>query len=197
VPTPALSRRSLLAAFLAAALALALFPPSTSASAQEAVGAPVTISQVYGGGGNSGAPFNRDYVELFNRTDAPIELSGRSVQYTSATGSGNFGANDGLRVSLTGTIAPGRYHLVALASGSNGTNLPEPDDSGTINASAASGKFVLAGTARPHHRPGRLRQRELLRGQRPRTGAEQHHGRTAPGRRRAGHRRQRGRLRRR
>ncbi len=28
----------------------------------------VVISQVYGGGGNSGAPFNKDFVELYNPT---------------------------------------------------------------------------------------------------------------------------------
>jgi uncharacterized protein len=27
----------------------------------------VVISQVYGGGGNAGAPYNSDFIELFNR----------------------------------------------------------------------------------------------------------------------------------
>ena len=34
--------------------------------------AQVVVSQVYGGGGNTGAPYNRDYVELFNRGSASV-----------------------------------------------------------------------------------------------------------------------------
>ncbi len=51
------------------------------------------VSQVYGGGGNAGATFTHDYIELFNRGTVPVDLDGLSVQYTSATGTGNFGAN--------------------------------------------------------------------------------------------------------
>ncbi len=36
-----------------------------------AVSPNVVISQVYGGGGNSGAPFTHDFIELFNRGSAP------------------------------------------------------------------------------------------------------------------------------
>ncbi|MCY3004290.1 MAG: lamin tail domain-containing protein, partial [Planctomycetota bacterium] len=49
--------------------------------------AQVVISQVYGAGGNSGATYNRDFVELYNTTSAPVSLSGWSVQYASTTGS--------------------------------------------------------------------------------------------------------------
>jgi uncharacterized protein len=58
------------------------------------VGPNVVISQVYGGGGNSGAPFTHDFIELFNRGSAPASLSGWSLQYASATGTGNFGATN-------------------------------------------------------------------------------------------------------
>jgi hypothetical protein len=34
------------------------------------------ISQVYGGGGNAGATYTHDFVEIFNPTDAPISLAG-------------------------------------------------------------------------------------------------------------------------
>ena len=57
--------------------------------------AQVVISQIYGAGGNSGATLQNDYVELFNRGAEPVSLAGWSVQYASATGSGNFGANTG------------------------------------------------------------------------------------------------------
>ena len=39
----------------------------------------LVISQVYGGGGNSGAPFTSDYIEIFNRGNATVALSGLSL----------------------------------------------------------------------------------------------------------------------
>src|SRR5262245_62882288 len=71
--------------------------------------AQVVISQVYGGNGNT---YNRDYVELFNRGATSVSLTGWSIQYASATGTGNFSAN-GI-TSLTGNVAPGQYRLVGL-----------------------------------------------------------------------------------
>ncbi|HXH89266.1 MAG TPA: lamin tail domain-containing protein [Gaiellaceae bacterium] len=49
----------------------------------------VVISQVYGGGGNSGATYKQDYVELLNRSGAPQSLSGWSIQYGSSGSTGN------------------------------------------------------------------------------------------------------------
>jgi predicted extracellular nuclease len=105
----------------------------------------VVISQVYGGGGNSGAPLTNDYVELFNRGAAAVALDGWSVQYTSATGTGAFAGN---KADLSGTLAPGQYHLVQLAAGAtpSGT-LPAPDTTGTINMSATAGKVALVRSA--------------------------------------------------
>ena len=125
------------------ALAFATCCMALSAHAQ------VAIRQVYGAGGNSNATYNRDYVELFNRGSTPASLAGRSLQYASATGTGNFGANSGLLVALPdATLQPGQSFLVALAGGSTGANLPAPDAEGTINMSGSAGKVVLAeGTA--------------------------------------------------
>lgn len=109
--------------------------------------ADVVISQVYGGGGNSGAPFNADYVELFNTGDLPVSLGGTSIQYASATGTGNFGAGASQIVVLPSVEIPaGGYFLVGLAGGANGAALPAPDASGTINMSGTAGKVVLANT---------------------------------------------------
>jgi hypothetical protein len=36
--------------------------------------ADVAISQVYGGGGNAGATFTNDFVELRNTSSAPVDL---------------------------------------------------------------------------------------------------------------------------
>jgi DNA/RNA endonuclease G (NUC1) len=109
------------------------------------VGAPtsstsvIVISQVYGGGGNSGATFRNDYVELYNRGTATVDVTGWSVQYASAAGT-----DWSNKQMLTGTIAPGQYYLISLASGGTaGAFLPEPNSDGGINMSASAGKVAL------------------------------------------------------
>ncbi|NJP94245.1 ExeM/NucH family extracellular endonuclease [Nonomuraea sp. FMUSA5-5] len=119
----------------------ALSSPSMAAAAPGTV----VISQVYGGGGNSGAPLSNDYVELFNRSAAPVSLDGWSVQYTSATGTGNFASN---KADLSGTLAPGQYHLVQLAAGTTPSGaLPQPDSVGSINMGGTAGKVALVRSA--------------------------------------------------
>lgn len=100
----------------------------------------LVISQVYGGGGNSGATYTNDYVELYNPTTASISLAGDSIQYASATGSSWTN-----KVNLPSvSVAAGHYYLVALSSGgSNGVSLPTADATGTINMSASAGKVAL------------------------------------------------------
>ncbi|MEZ5460762.1 lamin tail domain-containing protein [Dokdonella sp.] len=122
--------------FLLAGLLLSLANP---ASAQ------VVISQVYGGGGNSGATYTNDFVELFNRGNSAQSLANWSIQYSSATGTGNFASN---LTTLSGTIPPGGYFLVGLSSGGAvGNALPTPDATGSINMSGSSGKVILANVA--------------------------------------------------
>jgi hypothetical protein len=48
--------------------------------AAEAIGSStITISEVYGGGGNTGAPYANDFVELRNVSSRPVSLAGWSV----------------------------------------------------------------------------------------------------------------------
>lgn len=107
----------------------------------------IVISQVYGGGGNTGAQYQSDFVELFNRSGVSITFSSWSVQYTSATGS------SWSVTSVSGTLAPGQYFLVKLASGNScatlpcGAALPTPDAIGTTPMSASSGKVALVNSA--------------------------------------------------
>jgi carbamate kinase len=98
----------------------------------------VVISQVYGGNGNV---YARDYVELFNAGSSTVAIDGWSVQYASASGTGQFAAN-GVAV-LSGSLAPGQFYLVALASGGAGAALPAADASGSTNLSSSSGKVAL------------------------------------------------------
>jgi predicted extracellular nuclease len=132
-------RRRFSALVVAAMVATATPALTTSAAAQTATDS-VVISQVYGGGGNSGAPYTHDFVELRNIGSTSVDLSELSVQYASATGTGNFAPT-----GLSGTLEPGQFHLLRLASGAAGEPLPvEPDDTGTLNLAGASGKVALA-----------------------------------------------------
>jgi hypothetical protein len=138
-PGPVLSFRRVVAAFAAVLGAMALAGPAAATSPT------VVISQIYGGGGNTGAPYTNDYVELFNRGTTPTSLSGWSVQYASATGTGNFASNP--VALLSGVLAPGQHYLVQQASGGpNGVPLPLPDASSTVNMSATAGKVIVANT---------------------------------------------------
>ena len=98
----------------------------------------VVISQVYGGGGNSGATYKNDFVELFNRGTITVSLDGWSIQYASDTGS------VWSVTPLSGTIAPGHFYLIQQAAGSGGTiSLPTPDVISKTAMSATSGKVAL------------------------------------------------------
>src|SRR5262245_54135961 len=75
-----LTRRAFLRAILFLSVA------AWSFVAQRSSGAQVVISQVYGGGGNTGALFHNDFVELFNGGTNTADLANWSVQYASAAG---------------------------------------------------------------------------------------------------------------
>ena len=100
--------------------------------------AQVVISQVYGGGGNSGATLKNDFIEIFNRGSAAVNVTGWSVQYASTAGT------TWQVTSLSGIIQPGQYYLVQEAQGAGGSvNLPTPDATGTIAMSATGAKVAL------------------------------------------------------
>ncbi len=42
----------------------------------QAVSTTIVISQVYGGGGNSGATYKNDFIELFNRGTTTVDITG-------------------------------------------------------------------------------------------------------------------------
>lgn len=50
------------------------------------VSSSIVVSQLYGGGGSLGAPYQNDFIELFNPHAFPVVMAGWSVQYASATG---------------------------------------------------------------------------------------------------------------
>jgi predicted extracellular nuclease len=99
----------------------------------------VVVNEVYGGGGNSGATYTNDFVELTNRSDAAVSLDGWSVQYHSGGATGTWQVTP-----LTGSLAPGGFYLVGEAKGAGGTQaLPATQATGTIAMSATAGTIAL------------------------------------------------------
>jgi len=150
------SRNLRLTGFLAAAIAVLgvacakdalLTSPlkvATGKAMDASVPAPgvVVISQVYGGGGNSGATLRNDFIELHNVGPGDAVLDGWSVQYASS------GGTSWQVTTISGTLAPGQFYLVQEAKGSGGTqDLPNADATGTIAMSATSGKVALVKSA--------------------------------------------------
>lgn len=119
--------------------------PATSAVTITVTPAPpppldhIVISQVYGGGGNGGAAFQNDFIELYNPTTGAVDLGGWTVQYASATGTGLWQPQP-----LGGVMQPGEYYLVKLATnGTVGSVVPDANINGTLNLSGTNGKVAL------------------------------------------------------
>ncbi|MBE0450952.1 MAG: lamin tail domain-containing protein [Clostridia bacterium] len=131
-------------------MAIMLIVPSVivpTYAADVSVADHVVISQVYGGGGNSGAVYTHDFIELYNPTGVTVDLTGWSVQYTSSTGI--FGSTNVLE--LTGVIEPDSYYLIQCAAGANTelSALPTPDLEGTFTMSSSKGKVALVSAIEP------------------------------------------------
>jgi hypothetical protein len=113
-------------------------PLNASLFAQPA--AHVVISELYGGGGNSGSTYTHDFIELYNPTPSDVVMSDWSVQYQSGSGSGPFTAI----AKYSGTIRSHRFFLIQANPGSGGTTpLPAPDAVAGITLAATSGKVAL------------------------------------------------------
>ncbi len=123
------------------ALLVSLAPAFSSPA--HAVSTGVVISQLYGGGGNTGAQYKNDFIELYNLGTTPVNINGWTVQYASTTGS------SWSKTVLSGTIQPGHYYLVQESVGTScggspcGIYLPTPDAVGGIFMSATGGKVAL------------------------------------------------------
>lgn len=113
----------------------------------------VVISQVYGGGGsaNTSTSFRHDYIEIFNRGTAAVDLNGYSVQYQSSGGTS---------WSVIATLAtqprnlqPGQYFLVKVTNNTSsqaGADLPTPDvTSAAFAMSNGSAKVALVSSTTP------------------------------------------------
>jgi hypothetical protein len=104
----------------------------------------IVISQLFGGGSNTGAPYNADYVELHNNGSTAQTITNYSVQYYSPTGTLTW---SGKAKIPTATIPAGGYYLVQMSAAgvTNGVALPTPDyvANPTISMSSINGRVAL------------------------------------------------------
>jgi hypothetical protein len=122
-------RRLAACATAAAVLALCLLKgPAPAARAQTLSGSPnLVISQVYTRGGEEGAAYQNDFVEIFNRGNAPVDMNNWALHLAFNTGIApttwyiKFFSPAGI------VVQPGRYVLIKLAGGASGAPLPSPD----------------------------------------------------------------------
>src|SRR5262249_52681545 len=116
--------------------------PRAAASARGSGSGSIVVEELYAAGGNSGAAYTNDYVELFNRGAGPVAIDGWTLQYASAS-STSWGST-----ALSGTIPAGGRYLVQLASGgTNGAGLPTADATGTSNLAVTGGKVAVVNDA--------------------------------------------------
>ena len=117
-----------------------------SAAFATQISAAVVINEVYGAGGNSGAVLNRDFVELYNNGSTDVNISGFSLQYTSAGATGTTYTVCDISATATDTvIEPGTYFLIVTGTvGANGSALPGANATcSNISMAATAGKVAL------------------------------------------------------
>jgi Lamin Tail Domain len=120
----------------------ALALPFGVASARGSGAGSLVVGELYAAGGNSGAAYADDYVELFNRGSSSVAVDGWTLQYASAS------STSWQSTALSGTIPAGGRYLVQLASGgANGAALPAADATGTSNLAVTGGKVALVDDA--------------------------------------------------
>lgn len=102
----------------------------------------LVISQVYAGAGCSTpgcSLYQNDFIEIFNPTNAPVNLDGWSVQYA-----GSSGQTWQVTFLPNFNLQPGQYYLIGQFFSANGVNaLPTPDVTGTINMLETGGRVAL------------------------------------------------------
>jgi hypothetical protein len=133
--------------FLGLFLAFGTFAASAAAKNSALISTTVVINEVYGGAGCGTAgcsTYQNDFIEIKNISAGFVNISGWSVQYTSATGS----AWQVTTIPAGTVLRAGDTYLIAEAFGANGVNpLPTPNATGTIAMSATTGKVALVNNA--------------------------------------------------
>lgn len=142
---------------LVAGVAMLASPAIAVSASATTSGDDIVINEVYAHGGERGAAYSSQFVELYNPTAHPISLNGMVLGV-------NVPDHKELKglTKLTGTIAPkGHYLIKGVSNGEDGKPLPAVDAQaplgipangavvlarGEEGVAAANGKSDLAGT---------------------------------------------------
>ena len=124
------------------ALAVVAAPVALAPPAQAATDASkVVISEVYGGGGAGASTWQRDYVELYNPTDQPVDLGGTSVRSAPPPARP-------IPAASPRSAARSRPRATSWSGGHRYDGaVPTPSVSGSIQLSGTSGTVFLANQA--------------------------------------------------
>ncbi|MET0625704.1 MAG: DUF4214 domain-containing protein [Pyrinomonadaceae bacterium] len=146
-------RRLAAAAAAVTLVALCLFTPRTPAArAQSLGGSPnLVVSQLYTRGGEPGASYQKDFIEIFNRGTVAVDMNNYTLHMSTTAGPIPTGIAIRIVSSRGIVVQPGRYLLIALkGEGTDGQPLPAPDFDLSvlpgpvpINLNAATGLVVL------------------------------------------------------
>ena len=97
----------------------------------------VVISEIYGGGGNTGSSYNKDYIQLFNLSASQIDLADYTLQIGNDKGSTQI-------FKLSGTILPFHWFLIhGNGDGVSGADLPVGDVISDFNLDMLNGTVAL------------------------------------------------------
>ncbi len=98
----------------------------------------VVISEVYGGGGNLNSTYKHDYIQIFNLSSSPVDLSTYSLQIAETAGS------EWSVINLSGVVQANHWYLIeGNSEGAYGADLPASDANGNFNLNTGSGKLAL------------------------------------------------------
>lgn len=112
----------------------------------------VVINEVYGNSEATDSAYNADFIELYNLSDTPVNISDYSVQYYTS-GQINAGAPTHTAHIPSGTMLAGKSYYVIRVSPIRATGAPLPcaalDDSASFAETGIApdgGKLVLSST---------------------------------------------------
>jgi hypothetical protein len=92
------------------------------------------ILQTYGTGSASDGAVSHNFVELYNKSQETLSLSGITLQYADGTDRGTAPADPGWKViNLSGSILPGRSFLILGKKNNSAGDLQLTDGYGDIN----------------------------------------------------------------
>ena len=109
-----------------------------------ACGGRLVISQVYGGGGDAGATYSRDFIELHNSGNTPVNLGDFALQ-APPIGTSNWQ----ITALPAVTIPPGGYYLVGEGDATLNGKVVVADLVGTLALGTTTGKVALTASKTP------------------------------------------------